>query len=110
MPAVLVLKANDTLPALNVQLSDGGGDYAIPVGSTVRVLIRGTNGTLYAGAETCSVINAATGIISYDRSGDEGITPGQYLFEFEVVLPAAGGVRTFPSNSYLPVTIIRDLN
>jgi hypothetical protein len=103
--ATLLLKANDTLPELRVQLSDAAGLYVIPADATVFVNIKG-NGLVHSIA--CAIENRAQGIVSYDRSGAENAKPGFYSFEFEVRIPPSAR-RTFPSDGYLPVTIGADL-
>lgn len=103
--ATLLLKANDTLPELRVQLSDASGVYVIPGDATVFVKVKG-NGLAHS--VECTAENRAQGIVSYDRSGAENAKPGFYSFEFEVQIPPSGR-RTFPSEGYLPVTIGADL-
>ena len=103
--ATLTHKANDTLPVLRVQLGDSEGVYVIPDTATVFVNIKGS-GLIHSVA--CAIEDRATGIVSYDRSGPENAKPGFYSFEFEVRLSPTSR-RTFPSDGYLPVTVISDL-
>lgn len=108
----MVLKKGDNFPYIRVQFGEGVNaasyvPWAIPTGSVVYIAIKGTDGLSYSGKELCVIEDAALGIVYYDRSGNEKLMAGEYLYEFEVTLPS-GAKRTFPSYGYINVTMLDD--
>lgn len=107
-----VFQIGDNFPYLRVQFGEGLTvasyvPWVIPTGATVTIVITGVDGLEYSGEETCVIEDAAQGIVYYDRSGNEKLTAGEYLYKFKVTL-LSGAQRTFPSDGFISVTMLGD--
>ena len=93
--ANLVLKQDDTVPALQVTLADSNGPINLTNATSVKVVMKGNNtGTVVVGV--CTVTNAIAGQVSYTFTAANTATPDVYQVEFEIVW-AGGGEQTVPN-------------
>lgn len=102
------IKQNDTQPAFQAILEDGGGDPINLDGATVRFHMRAVGSSAVKVDASASVISAINGIVRYSWSAADTDTIGSYQAEFEVTYSDAS-IETFPNNGYVRVEIVDDI-
>ena len=102
------IKRNDTLPALEAVLADAGGPVDL-TGCSVFFTMRPTRAS--AGStkfkRVASVVAPLIGKVRYEWTAANTAESGSYIGEFEVQYPG-GGVITFPTSGYLPISVSPD--
>ena len=102
------IKQNDTQPAFQAILEDGGG---VPInldGATVRFHMRSIGTKVVKVDESASVISAVGGIVRYTWAAGDTDTIGSFQAEFEVTYPD-DSIETFPNDGYIRVEILDDI-
>lgn len=109
-----VMKTNDTRPRLKAQLMQTDPNNAalmIPVDLTnatdVRFIMATPNGTVKID-KTITVVNAVEGRVEVPWLPGDTDTAGDYRGEFEVT--TGTDVQTFPSEGYIAITMVEDLD
>ena len=102
------IKQNDTQPAFQAILEDGGGDPINLTDATVRFHMRAIGSTTPKVDAAASVISPLSGIVRYTWSAADTDTTGSFQAEFEVTYPG-GPIETFPNDGYIRVEIIDDI-
>ena len=109
-----ILKKNDTRPALRAQLMqpdvNNGLNVAVELTlATGITFILGKKGSAAPKFEAPAIIeDAAAGKVMYVWSAGDTDTPGTWAGEFEVKWGT--DTQTFPSDSYITIKIIEDLD
>ena len=102
--ADITIRATDRLPILDRYLTVDDVALNLSGVSTVKFQAKNSSGTLVINSD-CSVIDAATGHVSYAWSvGDAALPNGFYVAQF-VVTYATGEVLSLPNNGYLTLHI-----
>ena len=111
----ILMKAGDTAPVVHATLLDADGEAVDLDGSTVRfimssqatphVVVVDTAATL---AQVGDGLDGTKGTVEYAWAPGDTADPGAYVCEFEVTF-ADGAVQTFPTQDYIPATIVDDL-
>jgi hypothetical protein len=106
-----VIKQNDTMPYLEATLSDDNGPVDL-TGASVKLamkpLARCGQTSALKFKKAGVVVTPASGVVRYQWGAGDTDTAGNFQAEFEVTF-ADGGVRTFPSTGYIPVTVTPEL-
>jgi len=97
------VKKGDTLPIVLVQLTDATGDYLNLTGATVRFKMRPAGGGDYQVDAAATIVDAATGKVSYTFTADDTDTVGDYFVEWIVTI--GGTTQTVPTDTYRIVTV-----
>lgn len=101
------IKQNDTAPPLVATLTQGTPAVAINlVGATVKFIMKQGAGVAITG--TCTLTDAANGIVTYSWISADTAVNGTYDVEFEIT-HASGKVQTVPNDGYKQVIIVDDL-
>lgn len=104
--ADIYLKHKDRLPKLRATLSDANGPVDL-TGATVKVWWRlQSGGTEKSG--TCTIVDAANGVVEYAWAAGDTDTAGDYYVEFVATFGIA--TMTFPNDGYLTMSILSDLD
>ena len=102
------MKVNDTWPALQITMTYNDGTTAVNLtGGTCRFLMKSLDGAV-AVSQTATIVTPASGIVRYDWVAADTATEGEYHAEFEATL-AAGGIVSAPTNGYINVHILRQM-
>lgn len=103
------IKQNDTSPALLATITDADGPVNL-TGASVTFYMASAVGSvktiITSGAAT--VINAATGQVSYSWDAPDTAIAGIHIAEFEVVFSDASK-ETFPNDGYISINITPDI-
>lgn len=108
-----VIKRNDTRPSLEATLSDDNGPVDL-TGASVKLAVkrvpscRDDTAPNVAFKKEGVIVTPAAGVVRYDWAVGDTAVVGNYRAEFEVTF-ADGGVWSFPSSGFIPVTIVEDL-
>lgn len=108
--SVFVIKRNDTLPYLDAVLSDDNGPIDLTNVTSVHFVMRSSaRGVTDAKVRAeCTVVGDPTnGEVRYEWALGDTDAAGTYRGEFEVNL--GGRVLTYPSSTYIPISIVADL-
>jgi hypothetical protein len=109
MSSAYFIKRNDTKGTIECNLLDGDSTAVDLTGATVKFLMRreGRSGVKVNSAASV-VGDPAAGVVSYQWEAADTDTAGDYEGEFEVTF-SDGRVATFPSDGYVPVTVLADV-
>ena len=102
------IKQNDTSPALQATLQDYAGAAINLVGASVRLHMKGLDGSL-AIDSPMTITNVAGGVIRYNWQPSDTDTAGTYNAEFEVTYSDLS-VETFPNTGNIAIVITPELN
>lgn len=102
------VKQGDAGSKITATLYGGDGQPANLTGATVRFLMRAPGGSLKVNG-TATLEDAAGGVVSYTWAAADLDTPGTYDAEWEVTY-AGGAKQTFPSDRYLRIVVLDDLD
>jgi hypothetical protein len=103
------VKQGDAGSKIRATLYGGDGQPADLTGASVRFLMRAPGATSLKVSGTATVESAAAGVVSYTWQAQDLDTPGTYDAEWEVTY-AGGAVQTFPSDRYLRIVVLDDLD
>lgn len=117
-----LIKQHDTQPSLAATLSDDSGPIVIPGGATVSFVMRRADDACGCSCEdgesaprpavkvnrAAVVVNGALGQVRYDWAVGDTDAAGDFSGEFKVSV--AGAITTYPSSSYIPITVTQDLS
>jgi len=106
-----IIKRNDTLPALEAVLSDAEGPVNL-TGCSVFFTMRPTRCASGASGGTkfkraAIIVTPLLGKVRYEWIAINTAESGNYIGEFEVQYPG-GGVWTFPTSGYVPISVSPD--
>lgn len=101
--ADLTMKAGDTWPALVTTLEDSAGplDLTTATGVTMRM----ASPTVSMTNLSCTITDAANGVVSYQWQAGDTDTPGTYKAEFAVSF-GGGTIQTAPNDAYKEIVIL----
>lgn len=105
---LFVVGQTDTLPPITASLTDTNGTV---VNLTAATSVSFAMSNFLAGVTvrgTATVVNAATGSVSYSWKPGDLATPGVYCVEWAVTW-TGGGTTTYPQHGYDFVTVMNDL-
>jgi len=105
------IKKNDRLPALTIQLLNGGDNSAIDLteASSVKVYMKNkSTGTLKINGSSATVTDAANGRVKYSWAAADTDTAGSYLFEFKIDW-GSSIYQTVPAQTVLQIEVVEDL-
>jgi hypothetical protein len=103
--ADIVLVQGDTRPVINATLHVQGSLAPINLlHSTVKFQMRRVDDKLYTVNGSCSIVNPATGTVSYTLATNDLNTPGDYLAQFEITFPDA---RVQTTATAIPIKVRR---
>jgi hypothetical protein len=102
------IKQNDTSPSLEATLKDAQLVPVNLVGSSVNLHMQSLGGVIKIN-EAMSITDADNGVVQYDWLTGDTDTVGTYYVEFQVTY-ADGSIETFPNNSNIAVSVVRELN
>lgn len=100
------IKRGDREPAITRQLMQSGAPIDL-TGASVKFLMRGDDG-LKVDAAADIDDDPTTGIVTYEWAAADVDTAGVYKAEWEVT--RAGRTLTVPTNDYIKVTVVADLD
>jgi hypothetical protein len=103
------VKQGDAGSKITATLYGGDGQPANLTGATVRFLMRAPRGKAPKVNGVALVEDAAAGVVSYTWQAQDLDAPGTYYAEWEVTY-ATGAKQTFPSDRYLRVVVLDDLD
>jgi hypothetical protein len=107
--ATATWKQNDLEPEVRSTLQNADGSAINLTGATaVYFLMRPVSGGTTI-RTTATVVNAATGIVSYDWTSGDTATVGSYYQEWEIMWPSSRP-QTVPNDSYNTIVIVDDLD
>lgn len=107
--ATFFIKRNDDQPSLDVALRDDRNRAVELAGATVLFHMRNTaDDSTKIDSGSVTIIDASRGEVRYSWQSGDTDTEGNYEGEFEVTF-AAGGVETFPNDSYIDIIIGEDV-
>lgn len=102
------IKQNDTLPDLQVQLTDSGG-YPFDLRSSTVMFRMVKRGAQYAKVGAfATVLDAVGGRIKYVWQAADTDTVGVYRAEFEAT-DSLGRIETYPAEDYYLIEVVDDL-
>jgi hypothetical protein len=96
------VKRNDTKDIISYTLTYPDGSAVNLTGASVRFIMG--KGKILLANSIATIINAATGQVSYTLTDEDTIAAGVFQAEFEVTF-SDGKRKTFPNNGYIQVTI-----
>lgn len=97
----------DTASTLLVTLRDANGNAVNITGATVHIDVTPIHGGTKIVDAAATIVNAASGQVSYTFTAPQTATPGDYLATFTVTF-SGGAVESFPNAGYYLVTINPD--
>ena len=104
---VLQIKQGSTLPILSFLLSDDSGPADL-TGATVKIRVVGSYGVVLFGPSACDVSATPTdGTVTYTLVDGDLATAGDYRAEF--IATYSNGVKIYPSNGYIGISVIAAL-
>lgn len=107
MAASLILKQDDTSPAFQAQLTNGGSPLDLTTATAVVVVMKGQfTATIITG--NCTITNASQGDVTYQWSGMDTATADTYAVEFKITW-SGGGIQTVPNAAASNPTVEIDL-
>lgn len=101
------LKRNDA-EAIEAYLEDESGAVNL-TGATVTLKLKGKAAGSTVTSISCTVADAALGKVTATIPTSATAATGAFRMEFEVVFSSGATPKTFPKDSWIPVTIIEDL-
>lgn len=105
--ATYTIKKNDTYPSLSLVVKNNGTPLNITAAASAKVIIKPTTGGA-ALTFTAAITDAVNGEVTYVWQTGDTATAGVYDMEVEITW-AAGGIQTFPNDSYESLEIKADL-
>jgi hypothetical protein len=103
------IKAFDRLPSIQATLSDDLTS-ATSVDFIMRPALNGVpSGTVKVNSPAVIVTTGVTSVVRYDWAATDTDTAGQYVAEFEAHY-SGGKTRTFPTTTYLTISVLADLD
>ena len=103
------IKKGDTSPTMQTSLVDASGVAVNITGATaVRFVMRSLTGVAPAANALGTVVNAATGVVSYTYTATDTANAGLFQASW-IVTFASGAVGTFPTLGYLEISVEEDL-
>lgn len=108
MPADWTIKAGDTQPAYQDNLSYSDGSVPPLAGATLSLQLRSlTNAAVTSLSGTATIVNPNTGAVQFNPTSADTAVPGNYLAEWEVVFASSTGLGTqrFPTDGFSWVSI-----
>lgn len=106
MAKIVSIKQHDTARKISDALTFNGA--AIDLSSaTVSIIIKDKEGN-GPGKKSATIVNGPAGTVEYQLVSGDTATAGEFLMEWEVVLPG-GGILTVPDNEYHKLRILPDL-
>lgn len=104
------LKAHDRAPSIQATLSIGGSPvYLGDAGTSVKFIMAKAQGGSPVVNAAAVIADPVNGVVRYDWAAGDTATPGNYEAEWQVTW-ADGKEQTFPTLSYLSITILADLD
>ncbi len=106
--ANVVVKQNDRKPSVTAIAKDAAGNVVDLTGyTTPKFLMMDWNGVVKVNA-AATIVTPAAGTLQYDWATGDTDTVGGYRAEFEVT--AAGGQKlTIPNDSYIVVSVVKEI-
>lgn len=102
------IKKGDTAPALTQTLKQNGVAVDLTNATSVAFRWKKTDSTAVSSA-TASIVDAANGIVEYDWKTGDLAAAGGYEGEFAVTWND-GDIQTFPSDSWILITVFDTLD
>lgn len=110
MAAEFKIKRHDREPSIRVNVKNVDGSAFNLTGYTSpRFIMRSPGATLPKVDQPAVLEDAAAGVVRYDWATDDTDTTGTFEAEVEITTPG-GKKQTFPTDGYLCVRVVRDLN
>jgi hypothetical protein len=101
------IKSGDTWPPLVTTLTKADGSpIDLTTATSVKVYIKSPTNSVRTG--TCTVTNAAQGVVSYTPVALDFPTPGTYQAEFEIDF-GSGKLQTAPNDGYKEFIVMQGL-
>ena len=107
------IKQNDRRPVFVVALKDNFGEVSeapvnLTTAGTVFFNMRTTTGEVVVNRGTCTITDAASGVVTYAWLAEDTATAGSYQAECEV-LWNDGKAESFPNTDYWDIAIVDDI-
>lgn len=102
------VKVGDAGTVISAILEDPGGAVDL-TGASVSFLMADAQYRAAKVNAVATIVGAATGEVSYQWQAADLDAAGSYIAEFEVVFPDAS-IATFPSQGYVEIRVVDDLN
>lgn len=104
------VKQNDTLSALEYDLTDSSGSDVDISGASVAFTMRRVGAkTNTVDEQAASIVTNKPARVKYEWQAGDLATPGDYLGEFEVTF-GSGGTMTFPNDKLgFPIRVTAEL-
>jgi hypothetical protein len=103
------IKQHDTRPIIQVNLAVGGSLVNLTTATSVSFIMAPALGGAATIDAAATIDDAATGLVSYTWAAGDTDTVGSFDAEWEV-LWSDGSKQTFPTDSYLSIEIVADLD
>jgi hypothetical protein len=97
------LKRNDVGEVISYTCKNMDGSVVNLTGATVRFLMGKKNKLIVA--DVATVVDAASGKVSYTLKPEDTVVAGNFPAEFEVTWTDTGNIKTYPSLGYLIVNM-----
>jgi hypothetical protein len=107
--ADFTLKQHDTRPKIQVALAIGGAEADLTTATSVTFIMAPAAGGAATVDAAATILDAATGSVSYDWAAGDTDDVGSFDAEFEVVW-SDGTKQTFPTATYISIEIVADLD
>lgn len=107
------IKRNDRRPSLTAQFfqADGVTPLDLSSAASVSMVVRPTGAGIDDAPKfksSCTVVNSATGQISYTWNSGDTDTAGTFDYEFEITW-ASGITQTIPADTYFTLVVVDDI-
>ena len=109
-----ILKRNDTLPTLTINIQTKGQfnqviPYNLSAVTACTFSMSDEFGNLKVSSASSTIVSSSGGTVQYTWSSLDTNTSGRYRGEFELLM-TAGNKMTIPNLGYIDIEIIDDIN
>jgi hypothetical protein len=108
LSADIIIRQNDTAPALTTFITDQNGSTLDLTGASVKFIMRSPTAIAPQVSATATITAPTAGQVQYNWLAADTAVPGLYQAVFRVTL-ASGGTYTYPNDGYLDIWVEEDL-